>query len=121
MSDNNANADGEFKLSFIKRRLYMFVGALLAVGLLFACDPDGGYIQSLTFGGTTIAWLILVLRGLFVITLAHISLSSFVNWNPLADILALVKTAVTTSTGAGLALIGLGIMLHGILGVFSVK
>lgn len=111
----------EFKLGFIKRRLYMFVGALLVVAMLFAVDPDGGFVQGLSFGGTTIAWLILVLRGVLVVTLAHISLSSFVNWNPIADILALVKTATLTSTGAGLAVIGLGIMLHGILGVFSVK
>lgn len=122
MGSSDSSLDGNgYKASHTLRRWYLFFGAILVVAMLFATDPDGGLVQHLPFGSTTVAWLILVLRGLLVCTLAHITICSFFSWNPAADLVTLVRNAAVTPTGAGLALIAIAIILFGVLSVFSVK
>ncbi len=117
----SADEGEDYKLSYTLRRWYMFLGAAITVLILLMTDPDGGLVQHLPFGATTISWIIQVTRGLFIVSLAHITVSAITSWNPAAEILRLVRKASETSTGAGLAALAMAIILYGLFSVFSIK
>lgn len=128
MSEDSPSEDiaqeAEHVVTVVKHSLrhwYLFAGAAIVLVLLALVDPDVGVVQSLPVGGSTVAWLIQVLRGLFVVTLCYITLSSLLDFDPEADLLKLIKKANDTEVGSGLAAIALAIIFVGLVSAFNVK
>lgn len=92
------------------RHLFLFLGALVVVGLLMATDPDKGVSTGL--------YLLGLASGIVAVTLAHWGRKALHDY-PEADARQLFAKAGQTSVGAGLALVALALVLNGLLGLFG--
>lgn len=96
---------------FLRHRfLFLLVGTLIAAGLSLYTDPDSGL--STLLGGLAIV------QGVWAVAAAHWGRKALTDY-PEADMRRLFAKASEESTGAGLALIALAIMLVGLLLVFA--
>ncbi|MYM65424.1 lytic murein transglycosylase [Pseudoduganella sp. FT55W] len=92
------------------RAVFLFVGTLLAALGSLASDPDSGWATAL--GGLA------MLQGIWAVAASHMIRKKLLDY-PAADMSKLFETAGKESTGAGLALIAIAIVLVGLLLVFS--
>jgi hypothetical protein len=84
------------------RNLFQYFGSLVVLGLLFVMDPDGGLIQDLEWGATTVASVLLILKSALGIVLIHWSGKLLFDYIDRQDIYNKVMNDPTNSTGAGL-------------------
>lgn len=97
--------------SFLRHRsLFLFGGAIAAAIASLYSDPDHGFATAL--GGLAI------LQGIWAVAASHWARKALMDY-PVADMRRLFEQAGKESTGAGLALVAIAIMLFGLLMVFS--
>lgn len=94
------------------RNICLAFGSLLVLAALLYTDPDGG----LSTGMLVLGLLVCVLAVAF----AHISRKALTDY-PEADMRALFRKAGEGSTGAGLALVALAIIIAALLSLFGSK
>lgn len=90
------------------RFVFMGLGSLLTLALLILSDPSVGAIKQLPFGGATVALLLGLVLCLLYITLLHLSRKGLLDY---IDLEVFFKKALETSVGAGLAIIGVGLVM----------
>jgi hypothetical protein len=92
------------------RALFLFGGAVLAGLLSYLTDPDGGLSTAL--GGLAL------LQGVCAVGMSHWARKALMDYRE-ADMRSLFGMAGRNPVGAGLALLAIAIMFHGLLAVFA--
>lgn len=95
---------------FRHRTLFLIGLSCAALAILFFCDMDGGL--------STGAMLMGVLAGVIAMSAAHWGRKALMDY-PEADMRRLFQRASEESTGAGLALVAIAIVLSGLFGLFG--
>lgn len=90
------------------RNLFMIGGTLLVMVYLFFSDPNGGNL--------TIPFLAKLATPVIAVWFAHLGRKALFDY---LDMAVLYRKAKETATGAGLAFIGLCIVIFGLLSLFG--
>lgn len=90
------------------RDIYLGVGSVLVLAVVFMSDPSVGLISQLPFGSSTLGLIINIIISLFYIGLLHYSRKALIDY---IDMEVFFKRALETSQGAGMALIGVGLIM----------
>lgn len=90
------------------RYVFMGLGSILVVALLFLSDPGTGFISKLPVGSATLGLLLGLVVSILYIALLHLSRKAFFDYLDLGDFF---KKAIETPTGAGLALIAVSVAM----------
>ena len=90
------------------RDIYLGVGSVLVLAVVFMSDPSVGLISQLPFGSSTLGLIINIIISLFYIGLLHYSRKALIDY---IDMEVFFKKALETSQGAGMALIGVGLIM----------
>ena len=90
------------------RFVYMGIGSIIVLILLFITDPDSGILTGLSFGTTTIASLIVLLNIVLYIGALHLSRKALLDY---LDLEQCFKKALQTPEGAGRAIQGIGVIM----------
>lgn len=98
------------------RQVFVGMGSLLTVGVLLLSDPDGGLVKNLPFGSGTLSILIILVSSILYIGLLHFARKGLIDY---IDLEQYFKKALQTPEGAGLALIGVGLIMVSIAIVIS--
>lgn len=87
---------------------YVFMGffGFLALLLLFVTDPDSKILTALPIAAGFVATLVLLVSAVLYVTLLHLSRRGMFDY---VDLSVFFTKAFETPTGAGLALIGIGL------------
>ena len=87
---------------------YLFMGffGALALLLLFVTDPDSKLVTALPIAAGFVATVVLLVSAVLYVTLLHLSRRAMFDY---VDLSVFFTKAMETSTGAGLALIGVGL------------
>lgn len=93
------------------RDVYLGLGSLLVLTIVFMSDPSVGLIEQLPFGSSTLGLIINIIISLFYIGLLHYSRKALIDY---IDLEVFFKKAVETSQGAGFALIAVGLIMTSI-------
>jgi hypothetical protein len=93
-----------------KRTIYLFLGSVLVLAVLFWTDPDQGVSTGILVLGIAVC--------LLAVAFAHIARKALTDYAE-ADMQSLFKRAKGSPTGAGLALVALAIMLSALLSLFG--
>lgn len=90
------------------RTVFLGIGSLLVWALIFLSDPASGFIKQLPFGSATLSVILNLVISLLYIGLLHLARKALVDYIDLEDYF---KKALESSQGAGLALIGVALMM----------
>lgn len=90
------------------RDIYLGVGSVLVLAVVFMSDPSVGLISQLPFGSSTLGLIINIIISLFYIGLLHYSRKALIDY---IDMEVFFKKALESSQGAGMALIGMGLIM----------
>lgn len=90
------------------RNIFMIGGTLIVLLYLFISDPNGNNI--------TIPFLAKLATPIVAVWFAHLARRALFDY---ADMETLLKKARETATGAGLAFVGLCIIIYGLLSLFG--
>ena len=90
------------------RDIYLGVGSVLVLAVVFMSDPSVGLISQLPFGSSTLGLIINIIISLFYIGLLHYSRKALIDY---IDLEVFFKKALESSQGAGMALIGVGLIM----------
>ena len=90
------------------RNIFMIGGTLIVLLYLFVSDPNGGNM--------TLPFLGKLATPIVAVWFAHLARRALFDY---ADMELLLKKARETATGAGLAFVGLCIIIYGLLGLFG--
>jgi len=90
------------------RNIFIGIGSLLVVLVLFMSDPDGGLVQNLPFGAGTLSTLIILLLSILYVGLLHFSRKALLDYLNLEE---LFNKAKFSPEGSGLAIIGIGLIM----------
>lgn len=93
-----------------KRTLYLFLGSVLVLSVLFWTDPDHGLSTGILVLGIAVCVL--------AVAFAHMARKALSDYAE-ADMQSLFKCAQGSPTGAGLALVALAIMFSALLSLFG--
>lgn len=93
------------------RDIYLGVGSVLVLAVVFMSDPSVGLISQLPFGSSTLGLIINIIISLFYIGLLHYSRKALIDY---IDMEVFFKKALESSQGAGMALIGVGLIMASI-------
>ena len=88
------------------RYLFMGLFGALALLLLFVTDPDSKLVTALPIAAGFVATIVLLISAVLYVTLLHLSRRAMFDY---VDLSVFFTRAMETSTGAGLALIGVGL------------
>ena len=88
------------------RYLFMGLFGALALLLLFVTDPDSKLVTALPIAAGFVATVVLLVSAVLYVTLLHLSRRAMFDY---VDLSVFFTKAMETSTGAGLALIGVGL------------
>lgn len=89
------------------RFVFMICIPILVIILNLLTDPDLGLIQNLPFGASVIAYATFSLRALLAVVFIHISRKALMDY---LDLKLYTQKALTSSEGAGLVVVGVGLM-----------
>lgn len=89
------------------RHIYMGLGSILTLFLWLLSDPDIGFIENLSFGASTVATIVILLKSVFYIAMLHLSRKALIDY---VDLQPYFQKALQTSEGAGRALIAVAIL-----------
>lgn len=90
------------------RHAFLGLGSLLTVFVLLMSDPDAGLIRNLPFGAGTLSVLIILVTSILYIGVLHLARKALADY---IDLEQYFKKALATPEGAGLAIIGVGLMM----------
>jgi hypothetical protein len=92
------------------RTLLIWLAPVIVLAMLWATDPDGG--------ASTKIWLLRGATAIMVVSFTHWIRRAWLDY-PEADVQALLREARKSPTGAGLAFIGIAIILSALLGLIG--
>lgn len=90
------------------RHAFLGLGSVLTILVLFLSDPDAGFIRNLPFGAGTLSVLLILVTSILYIGLLHIARRGLLDY---IDLEVYFKKALQTPEGAGMALIGVGLIM----------
>ncbi len=90
------------------RTIYMVIGSLLTLAVLFLSDPDSQLITSIPYAASTLTILIVLMSSILYVALLHLSRRALMDYLDLSKYFA---KALQTSEGSGLAIIGVGLIM----------
>jgi hypothetical protein len=90
------------------RHLFIGMGSILVILALVFSDPDSGYIENLTIGAGAISIVINLAISVLYIGLLHLSRKALIDY---VDFKTFFKKALQSSEGAGMAIIGIGLIM----------
>lgn len=90
------------------RYIFMFIGLTLALFLTLSIDPDSGIITGLPIGATTLRALVAVFSIIFYVAILHISRKGLLDYINMEE---LFNKAKESPQGAGLAIVGVGVIM----------
>lgn len=90
------------------RTQYNTTIAFLVIFLWVLSDPDLGLIKDMSFGSSTIASLLILVRSTLYVTLLHYSRKAMLDY---LDLEVLFRNASSTSEGSGKAIVGVGLIM----------
>ena len=67
------------------RNIYTIIGSFLVIFLWLLTDPDGGLIQHMSFGASTVATLVVLTKSLLYVTLLHYSRKALFDYIDLSE------------------------------------
>jgi hypothetical protein len=88
------------------RYLYMGFSSVLVLLLLFVTDPDSKLLTALPIAAGFVATIVLLVSTVLYVTMLHLSRRAMFDY---VDLSVFFSKAMETPTGAGLALIGVGL------------
>lgn len=100
------------------RNVYIFSLTAAVLIAFIAFDPDTGLLTDLGWGATTIATFLILMKAVPGITLLHISRKALTDYIDIEEIYKKVM-ADESSTGAGLFMVGIGLMLIAIASIIA--
>lgn len=99
------------------RDIFLGIGSVLVLVLLLLSDPQSGLVSQLPFGAATLGLILNIVVGLFFIGLLHLSRKALIDY---IDLEVFFKKAIETSQGAGLAIVGVGLIMISVsLGILA--
>ena len=90
------------------RNVFLGIGSILTILVLFLSDPDGGLVQNLPFGSGTVSLLIMLVISILYIGLLHLARKALFDY---LNLEAYFKKALLTPEGSGMALIAVAIAM----------
>lgn len=93
------------------RNVFLLIGSLLTILVLFLSDPDVALVQNLPFGSGTLVILIVLVTSILYVGMLHLSRRALMDY---LDLEQYFKKALMSPEGAGLALIAVGLMMTAI-------
>ena len=93
------------------RDIFLGIGSLLVLILLLLSDPQAGVIAQLPFGAATVGLILNLVISIFFVGFLHFSRKALIDY---VDLSEFFKKAAESSTGAGLALVFVGLMMNSI-------
>ncbi|WP_396190511.1 hypothetical protein [Flavobacterium sp.] len=90
------------------RQIFIGIGSLLVLLLVFLSDPTSGFISKLPVGSGALGLLIGIVISILYVALLHVSRKGLLDY---LDLETLFSKAVESSQGAGLALVGVGLIM----------
>lgn len=93
------------------RHTYMYAGSLFVIFIWFLSDPDVGIIQNLPLGASTVATVLILLKSFLYVTVLHMSRKALIDY---IDLEEYFKKAKQSAEGAGLAIVGVGLITIGL-------
>lgn len=105
------------------RNIYIFTLTVLVLVAFVLFDPDLGLVSDMSWGATTVATFLVLLKAIPAITLLHFSRKAIADY---IDIEALYKKIMaddveknSAAVGAGLFMIGVGLLLIALATIIS--
>jgi hypothetical protein len=92
------------------RTKYTVISFLCVLAAFILSDPDLHIVQNLQFGGTTIVMLLQLAKGILYVTAAHHARKVIFDY-PEADFQNMIKKAIESPVGAGLAAIAMSLAM----------
>ncbi len=89
------------------RFMFMILIPFLMIMLGLLTDPDLGFIQNLPFGASVVAYSVFSLRALLAVVFIHLCRKGLIDY---VDLKIYFEKALTSSEGAGSAIIGVGLI-----------
>lgn len=90
------------------RHIFLGIGSLLTVIVLFLSDPDSGLIFNMPFGASTLTILIVLASSILYIGLLHLGRKALIDY---VDMSEFFRNALRTPEGSGMALIAIGLLM----------
>ena len=90
------------------RHAFLGLGSVLTVLVLLMSDPDGGFIRHLPFGAGTLSILIILVTSILYVGVLHLARKALMDY---IDLEQYFKKAIMSPEGAGLAIVGVGLMM----------
>ena len=90
------------------RDVYLGIGSLLVIIILFLTDPDNQIVHNLPFGAGVISTLIILITGILYVGLLHVSRKGLLDY---IDLKEFFEKAKLTPEGSGLAIVGIGLIM----------
>lgn len=91
------------------RDTYLIYGTLLALALYTVTDPDLGLISNMTYGGETLALVVLTIKAVIYLSLLHWSRKALFDY-PCGDFEALGDMSIKTPVSAAIYAVAIAIM-----------
>jgi hypothetical protein len=98
-----------FSLNIRPRTQYTVLGTIVVFLLMIISDPSLGIITEMPFGAEQLVLLTIIAKSVLYATLLHVTRKAFLDY-PEADIKNAMSKAIETPTGAGLIVIGVGLI-----------
>lgn len=90
------------------RHIFLGIGSILTIIVLLLSDPDSGFVTNLPFGAGTLTILVILVSSILYIGLLHLARKALMDY---IDMREFFETALRTPEGAGLSIIGIGLMM----------
>lgn len=90
------------------RDVFLGIGSILVLILLILGDPAQGVVQDMPFGAATVGLILNLVISVFFVAFLHFSRKALVDY---IDLEEFFKKAIESSQGAGMAIIGVGLIM----------
>lgn len=121
MSDQNTSTQEVKHPKIPFRYIYMGLFSTLVILALIATDPDTHLIQNMPFGASTLATIVVLTKGVLLVTMFHLSRKGLFDFlhlktffdktleTPLSAAIALVALAIFMNSVANLLIAGISV------------
>lgn len=89
------------------RNIYMGIGSILVLLIWVLTDPQLGFVQNMSFGASTIATVVLLLKTVLYAGVLHVTRKALMDY---LDLEAFFKKAIQSPEGAGSATIAVALI-----------
>lgn len=90
------------------RHIYMVIGTILVTLMWFITDPDLNIVDSMSYGASTVATLLLLLKSILYVSVLHVSRKALFDY---IDLMAVYNKAIQNPTGAGYAMMSISVAM----------